>query len=496
MSGQLPPQPWAGSAPQGGVQLPEHARQALAKRWEPKPQYDRDPVKWAHTRLPGTYLWSKQREIMESVRDNPQTAVQSCHSAGKSFIAATIACWWLDSHPAGEAFVVSTAPTGDQVKAILWREINRAHKRGALPGRTNLTEWYLDGELVGMGRKPNEYDEAAFQGIHARFVLVILDEACGIPKELWEAGSSIASNINSRILAIGNPDDPQSHFAGVCASPMWHTIKVSAFDTPNFTHEPVPEILNEMLVAEEWVERKRIEWGERSPLWIAKVKGEFPQDADDGVIPFSWIQRARLTEHAPEGDVEAGLDVSAGGTDRTVLWIRCGPRAIRRYDWRGYNDPAELSTLVSAVLLEHEVSVVKVDTIGVGWGVAGLLDVARDHGEHTAAVMGVKVSESPDDSSQFLNKRAEIWWRAREASRLGEWDLTALDDDDVDELTAVRYHTSNPKGKIQVESKDELKKRLKKSPDSADALLLAFHVPFAGFEDFTDLVVQTRLGVS
>ena len=188
-----------------------------ARAFEPPvehPYADR-PADWVADRL-GEHLWSKQREIAESVVENKHTAVTSCHGAGKSFLAARLIAWWIDSHPVGEAFVVSTAPTFQQVRAILWRELRRAHHKGQLAGELNQTEWLIDGELVGYGRKPADHDDYAFQGIHARYVLVILDEACGIPPSLWTAVETITTNDDSRVLAIGNPDDPQTEFGEVC----------------------------------------------------------------------------------------------------------------------------------------------------------------------------------------------------------------------------------------------------------------------------------------
>lgn len=475
------------------VHIPAAALGKLKERWELKKDYTVDPRGWTRDRLPGVVVWSKQTTIMESVRDNAQTAVQSCHSAGKSFISALIACWWLDSHKDGEAFVVTSAPTGDQVKAILWREINRTHKRGGLRGRTNLTEWYIGEELVAMGRKPNEYDPTSFQGIHARFVLVILDEACGMPEALWEAASSLTSNHHSRTLAIGNPDDPSSHFKEVCEMETWNNIRISAFDTPNFTGEPVPELLHDVLVAPSWVDRKRIEWTELSPLWVSKILGKFPEDAEDGVIPYSWATRARRHEVVPEGDVECGLDVSAGAADRTVMWARRGQRALKKWVWRGYTDPKDLAELIVPALVECHATSVKVDSIGVGWGVGGILDVMSDNGLHACTVVPVNVSERAEDDEHFYNKRAEIWWDMREACRTNAIDLSAVDDDDLDELTAPKYHTRNPRGRIQVEKKEDIIKRLGKSPDSADALNLAFHVQDYPMESFVDQIAQARL---
>jgi len=175
-----------------------------------------DPVTWASERA-GVHLWSKQREIAETLAAHKRTAVQSAHGIGKSFLAATLAAWWVDVHPADETMVVTTAPSLDQVHAILWEEIRGLHDRASLSGVVQRTDrWLVGGRLVGMGRKPPDYSESAFQGIHRRYVLVILDEACGIPAWLWTAVETITTGDDCRIMAIGNPDDPNSH-SGSCA---------------------------------------------------------------------------------------------------------------------------------------------------------------------------------------------------------------------------------------------------------------------------------------
>lgn len=466
--------------------IPTPALEVLKDRWAERPDYANDPVRWVKERMVDRHLWSKQETIIESVRDNRQTAVKSCHSAGKSFLAATVALWWIDSHPPGSAFVVTSAPTGAQVKAVLWREMGRGFKlrRGpkgrktTFTGRMNLLEWYdADGELVAFGRKPAEHSPDAFQGIHAEFVLVILDEATGIPDSLWDAASSLTSNDAGRTLAIGNPDDPSSRFRKVCDMPTWNVIRISAFDTPNFTGEQVPDLLRRVLVSPAWVEEKRVEWTEDSPLWISKITGEFPEDAQDGVVPMSWATKSRFREQAPIGDVSGGLDVSGGGADRSVIWVRQGMKAIRRYVKVGEKDPDALALWVAEVVIETGMTALKIDANGVGWGVGALVDNHLPH-SHTCDILPVMVGEAADDPERFLNRRAELWWMARELSRRDDgWDLTALEDDDIDELTKPKYHTNNPRQRIQVEKKEDVIKRLGRSPDSADALILAFHEP-------------------
>ena len=99
--------------------------------------YRANPAIWARERL-DAHLWTKQVEIADSVAANRRTAVKSCHGVGKSWTAGMLAAWWIDTHPVGEAIVVSTAPTYKQVHAVLWEEIRKQHRIGGLDGTVNL----------------------------------------------------------------------------------------------------------------------------------------------------------------------------------------------------------------------------------------------------------------------------------------------------------------------------------------------------------------------
>lgn len=439
-----------------------------------------DPAAWVSDRL-GQTVWSKQREIMESVRDNRKTAVRSCHGAGKSHVASLTVSWWLDAHPPGEAFVVTTAPTSAQVRAILWRYIRRMHKSAGLPGRVNQVEWLIDEELVAFGRKPADADESAFQGIHAPYVLVVLDEACGIPESLWIGAEAITTGPWCRILAIGNPDNAATHFFKVSQPGSgWNAVRISAYDTPNFTGERVPETVAVSLISREWVEEKQREWGTENALFRSKVEGEFTLDSADTVVRSSDVATVSLdmeAKYSPAelSPVELGVDVG-GGLDETVIRERRGVLAGR--EWRLRSDrPEKIAPLVLRAIRDSGATAVKIDSIGVGFGVIGELRNAASRHEHSARIIGVNVSETARDKKKFANLRAEIWWTiGREMSEQGLWDLSRMENAEITcaELLQPRWELDS-KGRIIVEPKDRIRDRTGKSPDHADALLLAYY---------------------
>jgi len=443
--------------------------------------YRTDPVAWVRRKI-GEWVWSKQAEIMRAVVEHRRTAVKSCHGVGKSHLASRVAAWWLDVHPPGTAFVVTTAPTYAQVRAILWRYIRQIHRAHQLPGRVNQTEWHIDGEIVAFGRKPADHDVAAFQGIHALHVLVIIDEACGIPEQLYIAADALTTNDGCRILAIGNPDNPASHFKTVCAAGSgWHTVRISAFDSPNLTGEEVPAELAELLISRGWVEEKAAEWGVDNPIYISKVLGDFPDQSPNAVVRLADVAACRLSleiPYLPEQllPVELGVDVGGGG-DLTVVRERRGVRAGR--EWTSHSDrPETLAPLVIKAIVETGATAVKVDSIGIGWGLCGELRNRRR--EHGAQIIGVNVAEKASEPEKYLNLRAEMWWKVgRQLSADRAWDLSTMDNGDktVAELLEPRWEV-DPSGRIKIESKDDIRERTSgRSPDHADALLLAYLRP-------------------
>ena len=504
----------------GGVidQLRQQSRKAI---------YYQDPVTWARDVL-GIDPWSKQRDILMSVQENIRTAVRSCHGSGKSYIASIIAAWWVSTRPLGEAIVVTTAPTYHQVHSILWEDIRKHHINAAqrykdgkspmeLPGYiTQSDQWKTDdGMLIGFGRKPADNNDHGFQGIHRRYVLVIIDESCGIKKNLFTAVEAITTTENSRILSIGNPDDPATEFfeffknkLNEDGTPIWQKIDVSSFDSPNFTrnHEghydgcDNPECLERgyairwdrdknidpntlpLLPNSTWVNARRIDWGEDSPLWASKVLGRFPDTTTNTLFSISTIYEGHNLEVQPlrESKIVLGVDVARFGADYSTVYLaeqgivkgsqsKQGTQ-VRLIDSWAQADADESVNRIHQLALSNGVHEVRIDGEGMG---GPMVDRLTKLADTTYRVVSMRGNAASPDRFRWLNARA--WWYAEAEARMrnGEIDIDPKDEKLQNELLAHRYHFKNQFSSLQIESKDEMDRRGIKSPDFSDAFCYA-----------------------
>jgi hypothetical protein len=283
-------------------------------------------------------------------------------------------------------------------------------------------------------------------------------------------------NEDSRILAIGNPHEPQGPFHEACRSKTWHVIHISVFDTPNFTGEPVPEKAQAELVSPFWLEQRRAEGLEGTPWWQAKVLGQFPDTASNAVIPLAWVEAARARQHLGDAREWAGLDVARFGSDDSALLEGSGNGPETTTVVHG-QDTMEIAGLGMRYLHARR-GTLAVDVIGVGGGVVDRIREQHPPGN----LIAVNVGESPDhDTDLLVNLRAQLWWDARRQldptaddplslQRLSEADYTRL----RSELTAPVYRMTSS-GKVQIEGKEEMKARGLPSPDLADAFCLAIY---------------------
>jgi len=487
-------------------------------------RWTHDPTVWAQQKL-GDVLWSGQRKILESVRDHRKTAVATCHEIGKSYTAAIVATWWIDAHKAGDAYVITTAPTNPQVRIILWHEIGRAHKRGKLLGRVNQTEWMIevDGreESVAIGRKPSDYTPAAFQGKHAPYVLVIVDEANGVRGPLWDSMDSMIANDTGKMLLIGNPDDPTGEFFEACKpNSGFNVIHISAFDSPNFTGEELPASIKKQLIGHTYVEERRKKWAsswvwtpdkttvvppegvnadDTHPFWQSKILGKFPVVSGEGsLIAMSWIRAAQERELVPTIPNELGLDVGASeGGDPSCLGHRRGPVFRVLYEDRQPDTMKTTGKLIQYLSdQKYGAECAKVDYIGVGRGV---VDRCKEQqlpvfpitvGEKStvyrcracknewdqnllprkkqeAHLIRCPKCQSDQAWTVFANLLSQLWWGVREIFEKGEIDIDPQDEQLAAELLTIKWEP-NSKGQIVAVYGDG------PSPNRADALLMSY----------------------
>ena len=439
-------------------------------------KYKTDPSLWAKDVL-SVDLWSKQREIAESVITNKKTAVKSCHAIGKTYTIAMLACWWVATRWYDDAIVVSTAPTAEQVEKLLWEQIRKHHQNFDLPGRVTLTnEWKDDkGNTVAFGRKPADTNIHGFHGVHRPGgVLVLVDEGCGVHQSIFTGVEAITTGKNDRIVTVGNPDEANTEFGRIFLKddPGWNKITVSAFDTPAWTGEPVAQIVKDNLIQPDWVEDKRISWGEGSPRWKSKIEGEFSTDSSNTLFTLGTVNEGKSTEIPENMDVPMilGVDVARMGEDESVVYSNRGGHVRLLDKWS--NCPiTETARRVHQLAMTHRVSEVRIDGVGVG---AGVYDVLNElNADQTYVTVSLVGNAASPDLDRWRNARAYWWDSVAESMRKGEIDISFEDVALEDELLSVEYHFKNQRSALQVESKEDLRTRLKKSPDLADAFIYA-----------------------
>lgn len=338
------------------------------------------PVEFAEEVI-GVALTPQQQEILRSVVQNQVTNVQSAVSLGKSFVSSILVLYWV--YAVG-GLCVSTAPTEGQLKEILWSEIRKAHSSAIqpLPGQCRtlsikFTEWSRAYGFVSAN-----YDSNAFQGKHGQKLLLIMEEACGISREIDDAAEACVTGAENRLLRIGNPVKDGTPFAEACARsaiilPAWPHPNVSwAYQVaPDGIHRLKQEVweeiahpsyhayyeaagkgnggrdllpsnldLNPIIPAHQWpeyfpqdaipgaisiswIERQRVARGELSVFWQNRIEGLFSEDSDSSLVPRPWFRSARQRyddnpQHwqslAKVHNPRYGLDVGDGGDDHAI----------------------------------------------------------------------------------------------------------------------------------------------------------------------------------
>lgn len=430
-------------------------------------KYREDPCKWVEKFL-GFELWSKQREIVESVFFNRRTVVPSGHGVGKTACGAATVLSFLFLYPNSK--VITTAPTWIQVKKLLWAEVGGMWQRfqqHSPPGECSFTQLRITDKWFAIGVSPNQ--TTSMQGYHAPHILCILDEAPGVRLEIVDGMETLMTSEHSHMLMIGNPTGERNHFYNASIDPKWNKVAVSCYDSPNFTGEKVSDAAKKSLVTPSWVEEKRLEWGDDSNYFRAKIQGEFPEESTDQLIGLKLAEGACQKPQSNESsDFVIGVDVARFGDDFSVFAVldQTNNQIVEMKAVRG-KDTMEVAGMTKLLREFYSARLVAVDDCGVGGGVT---DRLRELSVQTLPVNG---GERAIEKTKFFNRRSELWWCIREWLQDGGTIATEQFRKQIiaDLVTPLFTMTSN--GRIKLESKDEIRKRLGRSTDYADAIAIA-----------------------
>lgn len=410
-----------------------------------------------------------QAELLNAVNQKVRRlSIKSGHGTGKSSCASWLMTWYLFTR---KAKIVVTSPTQTQLFDALWAELKSNLNKLPTPLRSLIN---IKSDRVELISAPSECfisakvarpeQPEAFAGVHQSpgengrgCVLLIADEASGVHEKTFEVGAGSMSGDNCTTLMLSNPTKSSGTFYDSHMNPKstWWTRTWSCIDSP--------------LVSDKFVDEMIERYGEESPEFAVRVLGEFPSVDDNTIIPYHLCKSAieRDIEENPSAMTIWGLDVSRYGNDASALCKRKGNTVTEVMTWKGL----DLMQLCGRVKAEYDAlhpasqpESIFIDSIGLG---SGCVDRLSELG---LPAIGINVSESPAMKTNYINLRAELWFKLK--AFLENRDCKLPNDDKlINEMIAVRYSFSSS-GKAKIESKDEMRKRGMPSPDRADSLVL------------------------
>ena len=437
----------------------------------------RDCFVWPIDEGPADY----QLEILSTLVEQKRIAVRSPHGVGKTSLAAWVILWFALTRDGsdGDWKIVSTASAWRQLKNYLWPEVHKWARR--LKWSKILRSAFSSSELLQLSLKLStgeafavaSSDANLIEGAHADSLLYLFDESKSIPDGVFDSAEGALAAGDCYALAISTPGEPVGRFYGI------HSRK-PGLESWSVRHVTLEEAIAAGRISRTWAEDKKLLWGESSAIFQNRVLGEFHTSDADGVIPLSWIEAANerweiwheSKEWLPFTAVGVDVGRSTDG-DKTLLALRHGDviTELQRF--------AVADTMISA---GHVASILKarggygmIDLIGIG---AGVYDRLREQGLEVKPFNAGASAEGMKDRSEeleFLNLRAAAWWRFRELLDPAFGSTVCLPPDDrlLGDLCAPHWRVTSS-GKVQIESKDEIRKRLGRSTDDGDAVVMSF----------------------
>lgn len=454
------------AAPDYAERMPPSWAEAIARAPNPYEvslaRYARAPIAFVREVLLAEPDEWQLKVLRALARGHTRIAIRSCHGPGKTALAAWVIVWFSNTRAPFK--LACTAPSSPQLFDALYPEIIKWLDR--LPSAWRDL-WTVTSDHITLKSNPECFITArtsrpetpeALAGLHSDNIMLVVDEASGVPEQVFEAASGSMSSAGAITLLIGNPTRSSGFFwkAFMLERDRWFTLKVGYADSPRVTQDFAEEIAGR--------------YGADSNAYRVRVLGEFPLADADTLIPAELVDSAMLRDVAIDHSEPElwGCDVARFGTDASVLIKRRGnvvtemPRSFHQLD---------TMMLAGAIKAEWDAQITKpvlicIDVIGIG---AGVVDRLNEQG---LPILGVNVSESPSTTGRYSRLRDELWVRAKEwlstrAVRLPRHERLR------DDLVAPRYSFLSD-GRLKVEDKNAMRARGLPSCDYADALNLTF----------------------
>lgn len=442
-------------------------------------KWRRDPVAFVRENF-GVEPDEWQRDALIAFADPtiPRISMQACAGPGKSAVLAWMGWHFLATqgergeHPNG----FCTSITGENLSANLWKEFSKWQQRSAfltaafvwtaerIFAKDHKATWFLAARTWPKTASPDEQGKT-LSGLHGKFVLVLIDESGAIPPTVMRAANQALSTGPSfgKVVQAGNPISREGmlFLAGTRWADQWHVIRITG-DPDDPKRSPRINIDDA---------REHIRQNGRDDPWVmAYILGQFPRTAINALLSEEDVLAA-MNRTLPEAEYQhaakiLGVDVAREGDDRSVIWTRQGLVSFAPISMRGASSSVGAGR-IATMWREQQVDACFVDSTG-GFG-AGWIDRLRELGR---APLGVEFAGAPDDK-RYANKRAEMWFRAAEWVKGGGClpNVPEL----VGELTVPTYSFKGDA--FIIEPKVNVKKRLGRSPDLADALACTFAFP-------------------
>lgn len=454
---------------------------SISSRYQKR--YYNDPVAWVDDFVSIT-LKPYQRDILIMIRDgNNKIAVKGPHGLGKSVIASLIILW--AGSVSADCKIPTTASAWRQLEEYLWPEVHKWYSRvnwekvqeaggRGLPTLLNL-ECKFSEQSKAFAVASD--DPSTIEGAHAKRIVYIFDESKTIPAKVWEAADGAFATPGDHIeVTFSTPGDTTGVYYSICS-------RQKGYEGWKVRHVSLREAIRAGQMSLAWAREKRDAWGASNPVYLNRVWGLFAKDSDESIIPLTWVEAAVRRWHAWKdggsrmngSPVIIGADTAGQGVDKCKFYYR-KENIIFQIDEYGKSRPMELAGKLANAMGKH--GELNID-VSYGEG-AGTADRIKELEGYDARVHPVNFGCKTDRTDKsgllgFANVRAAMWWNMREMLDPDSGNDIALPDEPllIGDLVTPRKKTRSD-GKILIESKEDIKKRIGRSTDDGDACCLAF----------------------